>query len=200
MAGNGKGAVYMMNGNLAYQAQQREELIGGKFIAMSPATPRHNFIAGNIFNLFKNYLKGKPCVPFHDGTEVRLGKQDRFIPDFMVVCDRDKIKSQYIQGNPDLVVEVLSPSTAKNDRWYKKNAYEANGVPEYWLVDPAGKSIEVYLLADGQYRLENIYYFYTEEEIAEMDEEEKAALVTSFHCHLYDDLDISLADIFEDLF
>ena len=75
----------MMNGNLAYQAQQREELIGGKFIAMSPATPRHNFIAGNIFNLFKNYLKGKPCVPFHDGTEVRLGKEDRFIPDFMVV-------------------------------------------------------------------------------------------------------------------
>ena len=190
----------MMNGNLAYQAQQREELIVGKFIAMSPATPRHNRLAFRIAVLFENHLKGKPCIPFSDGTAVFLTEEDHFIPDGMVICDRDKIKPKWVEGAPDLVWEVLSPSTAKNDRWYKKNAYEANGVPEYWLVDPAGKSIEVYLLADGQYCLENIYYFYTEEEIAEMDDEEKAALVTSFHCHLYDDLDISLADIFEDLF
>ena len=162
-----------MNGNPAYQEEQREELIGGKFIAMSPATPQHNRLAFRIAVLFENHLKGKRCIPFSDGTAVFL---------------------------TDEVWEDHSPSTAKNDRWHKKNVYEASGVPEYWLVDPVGKSIEVYLLAGGQYCLENIYYFHTEAEIAEMDEAEKAAFVPSFHCHLYDDLDISLADIFEDLF
>ncbi len=189
-----------MNGNPAYQEEQREELIGGKFIAMSPATPQHNRLAFRIAVLFENHLKGKRCIPFSNGTAVFLTDEDHFIPDGMVVCDRDKIKPKWVEGAPDLVWEVLSPSTAKNDRWHKKNVYEASGVPEYWLVDPVGKSIEVYLLAGGQYCLENIYYFHTEAEIAEMDEAEKAAFVPSFHCHLYDDLDISLADIFEDLF
>ena len=109
-----------MDGNLAYQEDRREELIDGKVVMMSPATPWHNFIAGNIFNIFKNYLIGKKCVPFHDGTSVRLTDEDIFVPDFMVVCDRSKIKSKWIHGAPDLVVEILSPSTAKNDKGYKR--------------------------------------------------------------------------------
>ena len=117
----------------------------------------------------------------------------------MVVCDREKIKKDGVYGAPDLVVEVLSPSTAKNDKWLKKNAYEANGVPEYWIVDPVGRSIEVYLLMDGHYVLSNIYFFHTPVELAEMTDAERSTLEVEFKCHLYDDLIIRLEDIFGDM-
>ena len=189
-----------MSDNLAYQEERRDELIGGKVVAMSPASSNHNRIAGNIFSMFHQYLKGRECVPFSDGLLVYLTDEDRFVPDMMVVCDRNKIKRNYIDGAPDLVVEVLSPGTAKNDRGYKKSVYESSGVPEYWLVNPADKSIEVYLLENGKYTLDNVYTLYPAEELAEMTEEERASIVTEFKCHLYEDLIIRLDDIFSDLF
>lgn len=67
-------------------------------------------------------------------------------PDLIVVCDENKIGNKNITGAPDLVVEVLSPSTAKNDRLIKFNSYEKAGVKEYWIVDPYNQTIEVYLL------------------------------------------------------
>ena len=188
-----------MNDNLAYEKELREELIGGKVVAMSPAGPMHNRLALKIAVLFENYLKGRTCVPFGDGTEVRLTEDDHFIPDGMVVCDRDKIKSKWVEGAPDLVWEILSPSTARNDKWFKRNAYETAGVPEYWIVNPREKSIEVYLLAGGRDTLDNIYFYYTPEERAEMTEEELAEAVEGFKCHLYDDLTIRLEDIFCDI-
>ena len=118
----------------------------------------------------------------------------------MVVCDREKIKSQWVAGAPDLVVEVLSPGTAKNDKWHKKNVYEASGVPEYWIVSAKEKSIEVHLLQDGRYVLDNIYTYYSEEELKDLEEKEKRKVVMEFKCHLYDDLIIRLEDIFGDLF
>ncbi len=189
-----------MSGNLAYQEERREELIGGKIIAMSPAATNHNRIADNIHGIFWSYLRGKKCVPFGDGEKVFLTETDHYVPDFMVICDRDKIKLDGIHGAPDLVVEVLSPGTAKNDRGVKKAVYESSGVPEYWIVDPAGKSIEVYLLEDGYYSLENVHYFHSEQEREYLTDDEKAALATGFKCHLYDDLVIRLEDIVDDLF
>lgn len=190
----------IMSNNLAYQEKRREELIGGQVVAMSPASSNHNRIAENIDFLFRTYLKGKKCVPLGDGYNLYLTTEDRFIPDFMIVCDRSKIKTKGVYGAPDLVVEVLSPSTAKNDKWHKKNVYSTSGVPEYWIVSPKEKAIEVYLLQDGQYVLDNLYTFYTEDELGDMNDEEKDSLVTEFKCHLYDDLVIRLEDIFGDLF
>ena len=161
---------------------------------------KHNQVMLNIAYIFKHYLKGKRCVPFADGEKVFLSPTDHYVPDFMVVCDRDKIKPRGVYGAPDLVAEILSPSTTQNDRGRKKTAYEANGVAEYWLVDPVGKSVEVYLLKEGQYSLDKVYFLYPEEELAEMLEEDREAVVSEFTCHLYDDLVISLADIFDDLF
>ena len=188
-----------MSENLAYQEEFafREELIGGKLVAMSPRPSiNHNRISYNIATLFDNYLRGKKCTPFADGTDLYLSSTDHFIPDFMVVCDPDKIKRTHIQGAPDLVVEVLSPGTAKNDRGYKKDVYEASGVREYWIVDPSNRSVEVYLLQNGRYVLDSHYTRYSEEELEEMSEEERAAVVTHFQCSLYDDLELSLDDIF----
>ena len=189
-----------MSGNLAYQEERREELIGGNVVMMSPASAEHVYTAGSIYNIFKNYLKGKNCVPFSDGLLVHLTDENKFVPDMMVVCDRSKIKSDGVHGAPDLVVEVLSPSTAKDDRTRKKEIYEACGVPEYWLVSPTDKSIEVYLLESGKYILHDVYTVRPDWVLKQMTDEERAAIVTEFKCHLYDDLIIRLDDIFGDLF
>lgn len=189
-----------MNGNLAYQDWRREELIGGKIMMMSPASPGHTYVADNILNIFKNHLKGKPCIPFGDGVLVYLTDKDKFVPDVMVVCDRSKIKPDGVHGAPDLVVEVLSPSTASRDRTYKKDVYERCSVPEYWIVSPADKFIEVYWLDGDKYVLRDICTLPADWEMERMTDREKADIVTEFKCRLYDDLTIRLEDIFSDFF
>lgn len=192
-----------MNTNLAYQGdaweKRREELINGEVIMSPRPTVNHTLVSSNISYIFEQHLRGKKCKPFSDGIDLYLDEENCFVPDFMVVCNRDKIKRNGIHGAPDLVVEVLSPGTAKNDRSHKKDAYERSGVPEYWIVDLSNRSVEVYLLEDGRYKLDNIYILYSAEELEDMTDEEKTALVTEFKCHLYDDLIIRLDDIFYDL-
>ena len=189
-----------MNSNLAYREEFREELIGGKAVAMSPRPMyNHNHIAFNIAVLFSNYLRGKPCTAIPDGTDLYLTEEDRFVPDVMVVCDRDKIRRDGVHGAPDLVVEVLSPSTMRNDRMRKKKVYQACGVREYWLVDPENRTIEQYLLQDGKLELNMVYASCRDDELERMSEQEKAELETHFQCSLYSDFDIALEDIFSGL-
>ena len=189
-----------MNSNLAYREEFREELIGGKVTAMSPRPMyNHNHIAFNIAVLFSNYLRGKPCTVVPDGTDLYLTEEDRFVPDVMVVCDRDKIRRDGVHGAPDLVVEVLSPSTMRNDRMRKKKVYQACGVREYWLVDPENRTIEQYLLQDGKLELNMVYASCRDDELERMSEQEKAELETHFQCSLYSDFDIALEDIFSGL-
>jgi len=89
-------------------------------------------------------------------VEVRLGPAaDPVPPDVLFIRAerRDIIKTQCVDGPPDLVVEVLSPGTMRTDRITKLNAYEQAGVPEYWIVDPKGRTVEVYTLDGGEYAL-----------------------------------------------
>lgn len=186
-----------MSDNLAFQDETWEELINGQVVAMSPR-PRynHNHIASNIFVIFRNFLRGRKCTPIMDGTDLFLTDKDHFVPDVMVVCDRDKIKSDGVYGAPDLVVEVLSPSTVMNDRKHKKAVYERCGVREYWIVSPEARSVEQHLLEDGKLVLNAVYAVEPDYMLAKMTEAERAALVTHFKCSLFDDLDIQLEDIF----
>ena len=186
-----------MSDNLAYQEERREELIGGKVVMMSPASANHTFTSSNIFWVFENHLRKKrKCTPIADGTTVYLTDKNHFVPDFMVVCDTDKIKPDGVHGAPDLVVEVLSPSTMRNDKTHKKDVYARCGVPEYWLISPGDKSIEVFRTDGTEFVLHNIYTMRPDWELAQMSEEERAAVETHFKCSLFDDLDISLDDIF----
>lgn len=187
----------MMNSNLAYQEDIWDELINGQTVAMSPR-PRfnHNHIAGNIYVIFRNYLHGRKCTPIADGTDLYLTDKDRFVPDFMVVCDRDKIQDDGVHGAPDLVAEVLSPRTESYDKKYKKAVYEKCGVKEYWLVSPEARSVEQHLLEDGRLVLNEVYAMEPDYMLKKMTEEERSALVTHFKCSLFDDLDIQLEDIF----
>lgn len=185
-----------METNPAYEEEVFEELLNGALTAMASPSLVHNFISGNIFNIFSNYLRGKPCTPIGDGTHLYLTERDRFIPDGMVVCDKNKLHPDGVHGAPDLVVEVLSPGTAKNDKGHKKDVYEACGVREYWIVSPGDRSVEQYLLTDGRYVLREVYSQYPKFLLETMSEEKRAAIQTEFHCTLFNDLTIRLEDVF----
>jgi Uma2 family endonuclease len=72
-----------------------------------------------------------------------------------VVCDSSKLDDRGCNGAPDLVIEIISPSTARHDRLVKFNKYREAGVREYWIVDPDGRIVSAYLLKDGQYMAAN---------------------------------------------
>lgn len=183
--------------NLAFQEEPWEELIDGKVVLMSPRPAvNHNRVAFNIAYIFESYLKGKRCTLFADGTDLYLTEKDRFIPDAMIVCDPDKIHHDGVHGAPDLVVEVLSPSTAKYDRTRKKEVYEDCGVREYWIVSPNDRTVEQYFLQDGRFVMQDVYVLHPDWFLARLTPEERGAVMTSFRCSLYDDLDIHLEDVF----
>ena len=198
----------MIMDNLAYvndfSMKRKIELIDGITYMMSPR-PRyeHVTVSSNIFFIFRNYLAGKTCRVFPDGFDLFLDDKNQFVPDMMVVCDKDKIKYNGVHGTPDLVVEVLSKTTAENDRSRKKDAYEKAGVKEYWIVDTWSKSIEVYLNNNGVFKLNRIYYYLTDEEIAENaalsnDDMNKIQKIdTEIKVAIFKDLSVKLKDIFE---
>jgi Uma2 family endonuclease len=111
----------------------------------------------NLSGMFSQFLKDKPCRPYAAPFDVRLPdypeQSDDEIstvvqPDLVVVCDRSKIDEKGCKGTPDLVVEILSPSTAQRDLRAKFALYERHGVREYWVVQPADRTIMVFRLTD----------------------------------------------------
>ena len=190
-----------MEGNLAPVLcdEPRTELVDGKLVAMSPGgTAYHNWAILNLSSIFERYLHGKPCLPFGDGMNLYLTHKDHFIPDFMVVCDKNKIKggAHHVEGAPDFVVEVLSPGTSRRDKGHKKRVYERCGVREYWIVSPMERFIEQYVLENGAFVLRDVYYYYPPYEMEDMTEEEKSEAVTEFRPAIFDDLSIRLEDVF----
>ena len=116
----------MIESSYSYKDEQNYQIIDGQVYMMSRPNTNHMRIEGNIFNAFKNYLKGKKCEPFNE-TDVQFDEENNFIPDVIIVCDPEIIKEEAIHGVPDLVVEILSPSTARNDKIKKKIIYEKYG-------------------------------------------------------------------------
>ena len=181
-----------------WEEKRRVEKIKGQtvMLAAMPAV-NHNRVAGYIYHTFLNYLKKKRCEAFSDGVEIHLDEDNTFVPDAMIVCNKDIIKYDGIYGAPDLVVEVLSPSTASRDRGAKKDVYEQHGVKEYWIADPKSKSVEVYHLKDGRFVLDNVYTAYEEWEWKSLSDKEKEAAKLPLKVSLYDDFFIDVREIFE---
>ena len=87
------------------------------------------------------------CSVFTVPVDVVLNDNTVVQPDLVVVCDPAKLANgRYVDGAPNLIVEILSPHTAKKDRLTKRLAYQAAGVPEYLIIDPAASTVEQYLL------------------------------------------------------
>lgn len=139
---------------LTWPDDERWEIIAGEAWCMTPAPSlKHQTVAGNLFSLLNGYLRGKPCTPFIAPIDVVLAETDVVQPDIVIVCDKEKLTDANIQGAPDLVVEILSPSTGLKDRREKKALYERFGVREYLILNPTDETLERYLLADGRYGL-----------------------------------------------
>ena len=187
--------------NTAYQDENAiiTEVINGQEVLMSPRpATRHSRAAGRIYGIFFQFLRKKRCEAFFE-HEVHLDDENIFVPDVLIICDKDKIKPNFIEGAPDLVVEVLSASTAARDKGIKKDAYEKAGVKEYWIVDPLSKSIEVYHLRNGRLELDDVYLVYPPEEWQRMTEEQHAAARLTVKVSLYDDLFVDVREVFEDI-
>ncbi len=167
-------------------------------MSLRPATS-HQIIAGNIHHIFSRYLKGKRYKAFME-PDVFLDEQNNFVPDVLIACDRDKIKQNGIYGAPDLVVEILSPSTAAKDKGIKKAVYEKTGVKEYWIVDPESKSIDVYHLQNGRLEFFDTFLVYPEWEWERMTDADRAVARLSVKVSLYDDLTVDVREVFEDAY
>ena len=140
----------------AWDDDDRWELIDGIAYAMSPApTWMHQEISGNLFGQLYVFLDGKPCKVFHAPFDVRLNADthdDTVVqPDLVVICDHSKLRGTGCVGAPDMVIEILSPSTASRDMLLKYNKYLRAGVREYWIVDPETRMVRVCTLKDGKY-------------------------------------------------
>ncbi len=139
---------------------ERWELIGGKAYNMSPApSRRHQEISFELSGILREYLKGRDCKAFTAPFDVMLpdfpiGKEDEIDtvvqPDMSVICDSSKIIDKGCLGAPDLIIEILSPSTSKKDLNEKFQLYEKHGVKEYWIVDPGNMYFRVFHLLEGK--------------------------------------------------
>ena len=177
------------------------EIIGGEKILAPAANITHGSIIGRIFMFVGNYLDANDNgYIFGENTDVHFPDGNIFQPDLSIVLkSNEKILDWRgnIYGTPDMVVEVLSKSTRKKDIIVKKDIYEANGVREYWIVDPYMKVISVYLLRDGKYFLSDEYILFDAEDLALLDENEKAEVKTEVPVTVLDGLKIPLKFIFK---
>ena len=140
---------------LKWNDSVRYELIAGAPAMMAPPSIAHQAISGELYLQIANFLKGRPCKVFHAPVAVRLNAEtsdDTVLqPDIVVVCDRSMLDDKSIKGAPDMVIEILSPSTATRDKVVKFNQYLSAGVREYWIVYPDSKTVSVHVLKDGEY-------------------------------------------------
>ena len=187
----------MINDALFYQPY---EIIGGEKF-MSPAeNPLHGLILFKLSKIIDNYLmKNEGGFVFTDNVDVYFPDGNIFKPDVTVITSENIKIIQWrgaIRGVPDMVVEVLSPSTRVNDLTIKKDVYESNGIKEYWIIEPWDKTVDVYILHDERYTLQNSYHKYTTEEWDALNAEEKAAYKPEIKVSVFDDLFIKVDDIF----
>jgi len=145
---------------VTWQFNERVELIKGWLYIMRPAPRRwHQKIETTISSKLWNYFENNPCEVYQSPFDVRLlknkgtNKEINTVvqPDICVICDLEKLDDAGCLGAPDLIVEILSDSTAKKDYNEKFNLYEENKVKEYWIANPASKTIEVFSLVKKRY-------------------------------------------------
>jgi len=169
----------------------RYELIDGVAYMMAAPSQAHQEISGNLYIRLREFLKDKTCKIFYapfdvylNGdkkleTESKADEPDTVLqPDLLIVCDKSKLNGKACIGAPDMVVEILSPSSGKHDTQTKYSKYLQAGVEEYWVVDPESKTLTAHTLNNGGYTT----FTYSENQIAPV--------------HILKDCKINLSDVF----
>jgi Uma2 family endonuclease len=129
----------------------RWELIDGEAHAMAGPSWQHQRVSMNLSAQLNTHFTPRGCLVFTAPFDIRLPERDEHDdairnvvqPDISVVCDASKLDSRGCRGAPDLVVEILSRSTAGRDQVIKRALYERHGVREYWLVHPIDRVLTI---------------------------------------------------------
>ena len=183
---HGEGLTYEDYASLP-EGEPRYELIGGKLELMSPApSSEHQLISSNFFALMNECCRGD-YITLYAPIDLILANGEVRQPDIAMIHRGRSglVTHRGIEGAPDLIVEILSPSTALNDKRSKRKTYARFGVKEYLITDPVYRTVEQYLLnQDSQsYELQNVY-----------GQEDETITSTTIQC-----LTLPIADIFRDL-
>ena len=134
---------------------RRFEILDGELIEMTPSpTPQHQRSAKRLQRQLEAYFEHEGLGEvFGAPLDVILTPSDVFQPDILVVTDPRHVTARAIEAPPELLVEVLSPSSATYDRVKKANRYAALGVMNYWILDPAARRLECYRNVEGSFVL-----------------------------------------------
>lgn len=144
---------------LTYPEDERWEIIDGVPYMQASPTPLHQEVLTELVRQIANYLKDKSCkvypAPFCVRLPLSTEKNENEVinivePDISIICDKSKIDDKGCNGAPDMIIEVISPSSIKMDRVVKFNKYEKAGIKEYWIVEPEQKLVSVVVLQINQ--------------------------------------------------
>lgn len=152
---------------LSFPEGERWEIINGAPYMQAAPAPIHQEILMELSKQIAVYLTGKPCRIYPAPFCVRLPKgyekNEREVknvvePDISIICDKSKIDDKGCNGAPDMVIEIISPSSIKTDRVTKFNLYEQAGVQEYWIVEPEQRLVSVFQLQkNGRFSRPEMY-------------------------------------------
>jgi len=136
---------------------KRYELVRGEVHLTPSPTTKHQLVLQRLFASLNSHLSKNPLGRMLIAPlDVRLGADTALQPDMRYVANAHVaiIQEDYIRGAPDLVVEILSPSTAAHDRATKLHLYAEAGVGEMWFIDPQAKTVELLKLQGNKYLVE----------------------------------------------
>lgn len=136
---------------------RRYELMEGALIVAPAPEPYHQRVSGNLFAILHHHARRHKLGEVYSAPiDVVLDYINVVQPDLLFLSTERLrlVTARNIAGAPDLVVEILSPSTAERDRKEKARLYESHGVRHYWIVDPSERTLEAYRLEGGRYVLE----------------------------------------------
>ncbi|MDQ3542105.1 MAG: Uma2 family endonuclease [Chloroflexota bacterium] len=130
----------------------RHEFVRGQLYAMTGTTKRHNLIVGNIWAALREAARGTPCRVYSENVKVRTPEDTVYYPDVMVACEPDS-DDPYVEREPCLIVEVISPTTESADRREKLAAYsKISTLQAYLIVDQNSPKVQLHLMGeDGQW-------------------------------------------------
>ncbi len=172
---------------LTWDEEERWEIIDGAPYMQATPSRIHQEVLMELSRQISNYLLDKQCKVYPAPFCVRLDEEtsEKKInnvvePDITVVCDKSKLDDKGCKGAPDMIIEVISPSSGKMDRYIKFNKYESAGIKVYWLVEPDQRLVSVFTIQpNGKYGRPEMY-----------------ADVDKVKVSIFPDLEIDLSSVF----
>ena len=151
---------------MALGDEVRAELIAGELYVTPSPTADHQTISGNLHALLRAAARETHAgIAYAAPLDVHLPSGDVVQPDLLWIREANRsIVRDWVRGVPDLVVEIVSPHHAERDRIVKRELYARNGVPEYWIVDGATRTLERLVLAGDLYAAAG--YFHAVDDVA----------------------------------